>query len=251
MNAVSIVLVDDHGLMRAGLRRLLESIRDVEVVAEAENGRDAIARVREHQPKLVLMDVALPVLNGLEACARITERWPEVAVLMLSMYANEEYVLRALRNGALGYLLKSASSSELELAIRAAVKGDRYLSPEVSKHVIDAYVNRTQSGGSPLDALTPRQREVLQLVAEGHTTREIAELLHLGVKTVETHRTNIMRQLDVHDVVGLVRFAMRHGLLPDDGAPDGGMSDDGLPGTGTSDTGTSGSGTSNSAGGRS
>ncbi|TVS18310.1 MAG: DNA-binding response regulator [Gammaproteobacteria bacterium] len=221
MGSIRIVLVDDHGLMRAGLRRLVESIAGVEVVAEAENGRDAIAQVRDHTPQLVLMDVALPMLNGLEACARIAERWPEVAVLMLSMYANEEYVLRALRNGALGYLLKSASASELELAIRSAVKGDRYLSPEVSKHVIDAYVHRTQSGGSPLDALTPRQREVLQLVAEGHTTREIAEVLHLGIKTVETHRTNIMRQLDVHDVVGLVRFAMRHGLLPDDNAPVG------------------------------
>jgi len=221
VSTVRLVLVDDHGLMRAGLRRLVESISGVEVVAEAENGREAVARVREHAPQLVLMDVALPVLNGLEACARITERWPEVAVLMLSMYANEEYVLRALRNGALGYLLKSASASELELAIRAAVKGDRYLSPEVSRHVIDAYVNRTQSGGSPLDALTPRQREVLQLVAEGHTTREIAALLHLGVKTVETHRTNIMRQLDVHDVVGLVRFAIRHGLLPDESASTG------------------------------
>lgn len=216
---VRVLLADDHGLMRAGLRHLLEGIRDVKVVAEAEDGREAVSFVRDHEPDLVLLDIALPELNGLEACARIKQRFPDVAVLMLSMYSSEEYVLRALRNGALGYLLKSATAAELEVAIAAALRGDRYLSPEVSGHVIDAFVSGRETPRSPLDALTSRQREILQLIAEGHTTREIAEILHLSAKTVETHRTNMMRELGLHEVVSLVRFAIRNGLVVDD-APD-------------------------------
>ncbi|MEE4380514.1 MAG: response regulator transcription factor [Pseudomonadales bacterium] len=216
---VRVLLADDHGLMRAGLRHLLEGIRNVKVVAEAEDGRQAVSFVRDHEPDLVLLDIALPELNGLEACARIKQRFPDVAVLMLSMYSSEEYVLRALRNGALGYLLKSATAAELEVAIAAALRGDRYLSPEVSGHVIDAFVSGRETPRSPLDALTSRQREILQLIAEGHTTREIAEILHLSAKTVETHRTNMMRELGLHEVVSLVRFAIRNGLVVDD-APD-------------------------------
>ncbi|MEE4301304.1 MAG: response regulator transcription factor [Pseudomonadales bacterium] len=207
-----ILLADDHALMRDGLRRLLERIEGVEVVAEADDGRAAVSGVRDHEPDLVLLDVALPALNGLDACAKITQRFPSVAVLILSMYSNEEYVLRALRNGARGYVLKSASSAELEVAIRSAMKGNRYLSPEVSGHVIDAFVGGERLE-SPMDRLTVRQREILQLIAEGLTTREIAERLHLAAKTVETHRTNLMKQLDLHDVVSLVRFAIRNGLV--------------------------------------
>ena len=216
---VRVLLADDHGLMRAGLRHLLEGIRNVSIVAEAEDGRQAVSFVRDHEPDLVLLDIALPELNGLEACARIKQRFPDVAVLMLSMYSSEEYVLRALRNGALGYLLKSATAAELEVAIAAALRGDRYLSPEVSGHVIDAFVSGRETPRSPLDTLTSRQREILQLIAEGHTTREIAEILHLSAKTVETHRTNMMRELGLHEVVSLVRFAIRNGLVVDD-APD-------------------------------
>jgi RNA polymerase sigma factor (sigma-70 family) len=156
--------------------------------------------------------VALPSLNGLDACAKIMQRFPDVAVLILSTYSNEEYVLRALRNGARGYVLKSASAAELEVAIRSAMKGNRYLSPEVPGHVIDVFVARERLA-SPLELLTARQREILQLIAEGHTTREIAERLHLSAKTVETHRTNLMKQLGLHDVVSLVRFAIRNGLV--------------------------------------
>ena len=213
-----ILLADDHALMRDGLRRLLERIDGIEVVAEAQDGREAVAGVRDSSPDLVLLDVALPELNGLDACLKITQRFPEVAVLILSMYSNEEYVLRALKNGARGYVLKSASSAELEVAIKSAMRGNRYLSPEVSGHVIEAFVGGN-APESPLDALTPRQREVLQLVAEGLTTKKIAERLNIDAKTVETHRTNMMRKLGVRDVVSLVRFAIRNGLLPDEDPP--------------------------------
>ena len=210
--ATRILLADDHAILRDGLRRVLDGIDGIEVVAEAENGRAAVAGVRDHAPDLVLLDVALPELNGLDACARITQRFPDVFVLILSMYSNEEYVLRALRNGARGYVLKSASAAELEVAIRSSLKGNRYLSPEVSGHVIQAYMGGSPVA-SPLEALTPRQREVLQLVAEGLTTRRIAERLSIDPKTVESHRTNLMRTLGLHDVVSVVRFAIRNGLI--------------------------------------
>jgi DNA-binding NarL/FixJ family response regulator len=213
MKPVRVLLADDHTLVRAGLRSLLQGLSDIEVVAEASDGREALHLIEADQPDVVLMDIAMPGLNGLEAVARVTERFPYVRVIILSMYANEEYVLRALRAGAAGYLLKDAGPSELELAITAATDNKIYLSPAVSKHITD-YMRRVEAGPtSSLERLTPRQREILQLIAEGHTTQEIAQLLNISVKTVDTHRTQLMERLDIHDIAGLVRYAIRVGLI--------------------------------------
>jgi len=219
MTPIRVVLADDHALVRAGIRALLENIEGVAVVAEAGDGRAALRAVAEHQPDVVLMDIAMAGLNGLEATARIAREHPAVRVVILSMHANEEYVLRALQAGAIGYLLKDADTAELELAVRAAARGEAYLSPAVSRHLIADYVRRVgqdpqlaESLSHGLSLLTPRQREVLQLIAEGRTTREIARLLNISVKTVETHRAQLMERLDIHDVAGLVRYAIRAGL---------------------------------------
>jgi DNA-binding NarL/FixJ family response regulator len=213
LTPIRVLLVDDHKLVRAGFRALLDSLGEVQVVAEAGNGRDALRQMEAHRPDVVLMDISMPGLNGLEATARAAKEFPWAGVIVLSMHANEEYVLRALRSGAAGYLLKDASSAELELAVRAVAGGDTYLSPPVSHHVVEAYVERVGDRLSPVDRLTPRQREILQLVAEGHTTRQIAHLLGLTAKTVETHRAQLMERLDIHDIAGLVRFAVQSGIV--------------------------------------
>jgi DNA-binding NarL/FixJ family response regulator len=199
--------------MRAGIRSLLEKIPGVEVVGEAADGREAVALVKSTSPNMVLMDIAMAGLNGLEATARIRKEFPRVRVIILSMHANEEYVLQTLRAGAAGYLLKDSATAELELAIHAVARGDTYLSPAISKRVIDDYLGRTSGQKSFAEQLTPRQREILQLIAEGKSTKEIAYLLNLSIKTVETHRTQLMDRLDIHDVPGLVRYAMRIGLV--------------------------------------
>jgi DNA-binding NarL/FixJ family response regulator len=214
MNTIRILLADDHTLLRAGIRSLLEKMAGVEVVAEAADGREALDLIKTHQPNMVLMDIAMAGLNGLDATARIVREFPNVRVIILSMHANEEYVLQTLRAGASGYLLKDAATAELELAIQAVARRDTYLSPAISRRVIEDYLGRISGWRSPSEQLTPRQREILQLVAEGKTTKEIAFLLKLSVKTVETHRAQLMDRLDVHDVPGLVRQAMRMGLVP-------------------------------------
>lgn len=211
-----IVLAEDHTLVRAGIRSLLGRMERVEVVAEASDGREAVRLARQLKPDLVLMDIAMAGLNGLEATRRIHSESPGTQVLILSMHANEQYVQQALKAGAIGYLLKDAATEELELAIQASRRGQTYLSPQVSRHLVDNYLRGDEEGGSPLDQLTPRQREILQLIVEGGSTREIAEQLHLSVKTVETHRTQLMERLDIHDVPGLVRFAIRTGLISAD-----------------------------------
>mgnify|MGYP000636773528 CR=1 FL=1 len=210
---VSVLLADDHALMRAGLRKLLESLPDVEVVGEADDGQAAIALAGQLRPDLVLMDIAMPGLNGLEAAARLTKAYPQTRVLILSMHQNEDYVRQALRAGAAGYVLKDAAPAELELALKTVVRGDSWLSPAVSKGVMSDYVQRLRDEESPGNALTPRQREVLQLIAEGSSTKEIARRLDLSVKTIESHRTQLMKQLDLHDVSALVRYAIRTGLI--------------------------------------
>jgi len=212
MSPTRCMLVDDHALVRAGFRSMLEHMRDMDVVAEANDGREALELIREHQPDVVLMDIAMPGLNGLEAVERVTGEFPSVHVVILSMHATEEYILRALNAGAAGYVLKDADPTELQLAIRAARRGETYLSPPVSKQVTD-YVRRTGGEETLFDRLTPRQREVLQLIAEGHTNREIARLLGISVKTVESHRTRLMNRLGIHDIAGLVRYAIRVGLV--------------------------------------
>lgn len=210
---INLVIADNHTLVRAGFRSLVEDLAGVEVVGEAENGREALRLVATLTPHLVLMDIAMPELNGLEATARIAHDFPRVRVLIVSMHANEEYVYQALRAGAAGYLLKDSGTEELELAIRAIARGETYLSPAVSKYVVTDYVRRLGEESSPLDQITPRQREILQLIAEGKSTKEIAELLYISTKTVETHRTQLMDRLDIHDIAGLVRYAIRVGLV--------------------------------------
>jgi len=216
MMRIRTLLADDHILVRAGLRKLLETIAEVEVVGEASDGLALLALAAQLQPKLVLMDISMPGLNGLEATGRLIRADPEIRVIVLSMHQNEEYVRQALRHGAAGYLLKDAAPMELDLAVRAVLRGETYLSPTVSKGVVSDYVQRLRAEEKPGNLLTQRQREVLQLVAEGHSSKEIARRLDLSVKTVDTHRTQLMKQLDIHEVAGLVRYAMRNGLISAD-----------------------------------
>jgi len=212
-SAVRVLLADDHTLVRAGFRTLLESLPGVTVAAEAGDGQEALRLIDEHRPDGILMDIAMPGLNGLEVTARVTQAFPHCRVIVLSMHLNEEYVLQALRAGASGYLLKDSGRAELEIAVRAVARGETYLSPPVSKQVIADYVQRVGGENSLFERLTPRQREVLQLIAEGHTTQGIAHQLGISVKTVETHRAQLMERLDIHDIAGLVRYAIRVGLV--------------------------------------
>jgi DNA-binding NarL/FixJ family response regulator len=213
MSATRVLLVDDHTLVRTGIRTLLENLSGVEVVGEASNGREALEIVRSELPNLVLMDIAMADLNGLETLPRIVKNFPSVKVVMLSAHANEEYVIRALRSGASGYMLKDAATVELELLIKSVAQGDIYLSPSISGTVIDSYVEGASGESSPLEQLTTRQREILQMIAEGKNTREIASTLEISVKTVEAHRLQLMARLDIHDVPGLVRYAVRNGIV--------------------------------------
>ena len=213
MSAIRVVLADDHALVRAGIRALLEKLPDIEVVGEAANGRQALELVKSSAPNLVLLDISMTELGGLEALPRIVKDFPAVRVLVLSGHANEEYVLRALRRGAAGYMLKEAAAEELELAIKAVSQGKTYLSPSVSRTVVDNYLQRAAGEEGPIDLLTPRQREVLQMIAEGKNTKEIAGTLGISVKTVEAHRLQLMARLNIHDVPGLVRYAIRSGLV--------------------------------------
>jgi DNA-binding NarL/FixJ family response regulator len=213
MKPVRVLLVDDHTLVRAGLRHLLEQIPAVQVVAEAGDGREALSLMTAHHPDVVLMDLSMPGMNGLEAARRASKLFPKMRVLILSMHESEEHVWQALRAGAAGYLLKGAEVAELELAIKALSRGDTYLSPPISNQVIANYLQRTGHVGKEQERLTPRQREVLQLIAEGRTTRRIAAALNISVKTVETHRAQLMERLGVHDVAGLIRYAIRIGLI--------------------------------------
>jgi DNA-binding NarL/FixJ family response regulator len=213
INTLRLLLADDHALVRAGIRSLLERISGVEVVGEASNGREAMELIRTESPDLVLLDIAMKELGGLETLPRITKNFPSVKVIILSAHANEEYVIRALRSGAAGYMLKDAASVELELAITAVSQGKTYLSPSISRTVIDSYLERVGSQSSPLEQLTPRQREILQLIGEGKNTKEIAHTLEISVKTVEAHRLQLMARLNIHDLPGLVRYAIRSGLV--------------------------------------
>jgi DNA-binding NarL/FixJ family response regulator len=215
-----VLLADDHVLVRAGIRALLEKMTGIEVVAEAGDGREALELIRKHLPNLVLLDIAIPKLNGLEALARATKELPAVKIMILSMHANEEYVLQALRAGARGYLLKEAAVDELDLALRTVTGGEIYLSPRVSKHAIANYLECLGNERPLRDELTPRQREILQLIAEAKSTKEIAYVLKLSARTVEAHRAQLMARLGIRDVAGLVRYAIRIGLVPMERLPE-------------------------------
>lgn len=213
MNRSRVVLADDHTLVRAGLRKLLESLPEMEVVGEANDGLALLELVAGLQPDLILMDIAMPGLNGLEATARVVKTCPQARVVILSMHQSEEYVRQALRNGAAAYLLKDAAPLELDHALKAVLRGEIYLSPAVSKGVMSDYVQRLRGDAPMPELLTPRQREILKLIAEGKSTKEIARILDISIKTVDTHRSQLMKQLDVHEVASLVRHAMRMGLV--------------------------------------
>lgn len=213
MSRIRVLLTEDHWLVRASLKSLLSDFADIDVVAEASNGREALDMIAQHRPDIILMDISMPGLNGLEATRRVVKEHPDVRVVVLSMHTGEDYVLQALRAGASGYVLKGSPPHELELAIQSVARGEIFLSPAISKHVIDAYLTRTADKTSPLENLTPRQREILQLIAEGKSSKEIARLLDTSVKTIESHRASLMERLDIHDLAGLVRYAIRHGLI--------------------------------------
>jgi len=221
-----VLLADDHALVRAGIRALLTGLPDVESVVEAGDGQEALALLRELRPDVALVDIAMPGLNGLELAARVAGEAPGTRLVILSMHSTPGHVAQALRAGVCGYLLKDSAADELPVLLRAVMRGETYLSPSISKQVVDGYLGRTSSpataaaagapDGSDLDVLTSRQREILQLVAEGKSTKEVAQLLDLSVKTVETHRAQIMDRLGIRDLAGLVRYAVRTGLVSTD-----------------------------------
>jgi DNA-binding NarL/FixJ family response regulator len=213
MSTIRIGLVDDHALMRAGIRALLEKLPGIEVVGEANNGREALELIKKKGPNVILLDVSMTELGGLEALPRIVKDFPAVKVLILSAFANEEFVLRALRSGAVGYMLKDAAAEELELAIKAVAQGKTFLGPSISRTVVESYLQRTTGTQDLVEELTARQREILQLIAEGKNTKEIASTLEISAKTVNAHRLQLMARLDIHDVPGLVRYAIRSGLV--------------------------------------
>ena len=213
MTNIRVVLADDHGVVRAGIRSIIQKMDGIEVVGEAVNGSEALELAEKMQPDVFLVDISMPVMNGLEVTVRVTKAFPKVRVIIFSMHTSEEYVLQALRSGAMGYLLKDAEANEIEFAIRAVADGATYLTPSVSQHVIEAYMHRLGSDVVVTDVLTSRQREILQLIAEGNALKVIANKLGLSVKTVETHRMRLMERLQIFEVTGLVRYAIRNGII--------------------------------------
>jgi DNA-binding NarL/FixJ family response regulator len=215
--ALDILLVDDHALVRGGIRSLLERLPGVRVLAEAGDGREALALVAARPPHVVVMDITMPGLNGLDATRRIVHDHPGVKVLILSMHAAEDYVLQALAAGASGYLVKDAATAELALALKALGRGETYLSSSLPPGLLARHREQMANPRPGLvKGLTPRMREILQLIAEGKSSKEIAFLLNLSIKTVDTHRMHLMARLDIHDVAGLVRYAVRHGMISPD-----------------------------------
>ena len=208
-----IVLADDHPVVRAGIRAELEKLPEVTVVGEASDGRAAIELIKEHHPDVVFMDISMRGLNGLEATGRITKEFPQVRVIILSVHQNEEYFWQALKSGASGYLLKKAATAELAAALRRVVDGEIYLAREISNRLVKKLPLQIAHQKSPLEKLTDRQREILQLIAEGQTTKAIALVLNLSPKTVEYHRARLMETLNIFDIPGLVRFALQSGLI--------------------------------------
>jgi DNA-binding NarL/FixJ family response regulator len=212
MNPIRILLADDHALVRAGFRSLLEKL-GFQIVGEAENGALVMRLVETLQPDIVLMDIAMPELNGLEATVRIVQQFPHVRVVILSMHATVEYARRAVRAGAAGYLLKDSSATELHAALQAVARGETYLCSRISNFIVADYTAHISTQTTLLDRLTSRQRQVLQLIAEGHARQTIAKKLDISVKTFDTYRGQLMETLNIHDNAGLVRFALGAGLV--------------------------------------
>jgi DNA-binding NarL/FixJ family response regulator len=213
--AIRVIIADDHHLVRQGIRALLEKAGDIEVVAEAADGQEAVELVERLAPDVLVMDIAMPRMNGNQATERVRALGAVTQVVILSMYSDETLVRQALRSGAKGYLLKRSVTEELLLAVRAASRGEIYLSPAISESIVAEFLTlqTDADASSPLERLTPREREVLQLISEGHTNSAIAQILTVSVKTVEKHRANLMSKLNVHDLAGLMRVAIKHGLI--------------------------------------
>jgi len=214
--SISVLIADDHAVLRDGLRMLLEAHHDIKVVADVANGRDAVYKATQLSPDVVIMDIAMPGLNGIEATRQIREVCPSTQIIILSIYSTSEHIFRALQVGARGYLLKESAGAEVVSAVRAVKSGLRYLSQKISDKVIDEYILQRSAveDESPVARLSPREREILQLVVEGKSSVEIAEVLYLSTKTVETYRSRLMKKLDVSDIPSLVKFAIQHGLTP-------------------------------------
>jgi DNA-binding NarL/FixJ family response regulator len=222
MKRTRVLVADDHSVVRSGIRTLLQSSQEFVIVAEAENGREALELAEEHKPDIVLMDISMPEMNGIEATSLLKQRNPEIKVVILTIHADEEYVFQILRAGASGYLLKSAGKKEIFAAIKSAMSGERFFSPGISDLIIEGFVHRAQvqspqaaiaAPASPTSQLTKREEEVLTLIAQGYTNRKIADALFLSVRTINTHRTNLMKKLDIHDTARLVRYAIETGLV--------------------------------------
>lgn len=220
---IRVLLADDHDILRQGLKMLLSLQQEMQVVGEARTGREAVEMAQELQPDVVVMDITMPEMDGLEACRIIHNQQPATQVLFLTMHESEEYFLQSLRMGAVGYLVKKAAPTELQMAISEVARGGAFLYPGLAKALIRAYVEDAAASASPaqashlaqeLQVLSPRELEVLRLVAEGRTNQEIADQLVLSIKTVQAHRANVMEKLGMHDITKLVRFAVRHGLIP-------------------------------------
>ncbi len=215
MKKVKLLVADDHKIFRQGIKKLLEEEPDLQVVGEAADGREAVKKATELKPDVILMDIAMANLNGLEATKQIKKVLPDVKVIMLTMHKNEEYVLQSFQAGASGYILKEGAVEELVSAIRSIHQDKSVLSPSISKTLIDAYLRKMETGKTetPFDLLTDREREVLQLIAEGYTNREVAKSLFISVKTVEAHRAHIMQKLNIHEIAKLVKYAIQKGLV--------------------------------------
>ncbi len=219
MELIRVLLIDDHELVRSGIKALLEKSEDIRVVGEAGEGHEALECIKETNPDVVLLDISLPGLNGLEVAAKARKDSPRLRIVFLSMHSNEEYVLQALKIGASGYVLKQSSTRELEFAVRSAKKGETFLSPAISNTVVSDYMARLRGGNvrkpgvNPYEVLTSRQREILQLIAEGFSSKEIAQKLGLSINTIEVHRANLMDRLNIHDIAGLVRYAIQTGII--------------------------------------
>jgi len=215
MRKTRILLADDHQLMRSGLRLVIEQQPDLTIVGEAADGREAVALAKSVRPDVAVMDISMPNLNGIEAAHQIIQSQPDIAVIVLSMHTDESYVLRALKAGAKGYLLKDSAEADLIAAVRAVAHGKSFFSPAVSKVLLDDYMRKLKRSGADdaYDLLTPREREILQLVAEGKSNKEVANLLNLSVYTVETHRSNVMQKLNLKGIPELTLYAVRKGII--------------------------------------